>query len=128
MEIEHLKIKAQQNYETGEWAENKCYYDISISRYYYCLYQKIIYISKKRGFYLEISDSKDAHINTISNFIQKLDDKLSDEEKIAITNVKNLRRQRNVADYKEKIIKKNEFNLAFKFFFNNINSIIDRLL
>lgn len=87
-----------------------------------------IYISKKRGFYLEISDSKDAHINTISNFIQKLDDKLSDEEKVAITNVKNLRRQRNVADYKEKIIKKNEFNLAFKFFFNNINSIIDRLL
>jgi hypothetical protein len=48
MDIEILKEKSEQNFITGEWAEKREFYDVSISRYYYCIFQKIIYIKEKR--------------------------------------------------------------------------------
>lgn len=128
MNIEHLKIKASQNYETAEWAEGKRYFDVCISRYYYCLYQKIIYLSRNKGFYKEPIKTESSHNDTITNFIERMSDKLTDEEKIDMGGLKNLRKIRNTAEYNDVMFDKNTFNLAFKFSFNNINEILGRFL
>ena len=128
MSIEFLKDKSEENFKTGEWAEKKSFYDTAISRYYYCVYQKIIYISKKKGFYEVPEKSKDSHIKTINIFISELDCKLSTEEKIIMLKMKNLRRLRNNAEYDEIKTKHNDFNLTFKYSFNNINNIINKFL
>jgi hypothetical protein len=128
MNVEYLKEKACQNFETAEWAEKKRYYDVSISRYYYCIYQKIIYISKKKGFYKDSELLGNSHNITINNFIAGMYEKLTDEEKLDVSNIKSLKRIRNDADYREIVTEKNAFNLAFKYSFNNINKIIDRFL
>ena len=57
-----------------------------------------------------------------------MEEKLTDEEKLDVINIKSLKRIRNDADYKEIMTEKNAFRLAFKYSFNNINKIIDRFL
>ena len=128
MNIEFLKDKSEENFKTGEWAEKKLFYDTAISRYYYCIYQKIIYISKKKGFYQEPEKTEDSHKNTIIMFISELDSKLSSEEKINILQMKDLRRLRNNSEYREIKTKQNDYNLIFKFSFNRINNIVDKFL
>lgn len=128
MSIENLNKKAKENLEVAEWAEKKKYYDVAISRHYYCEYQKIIYISKKLGFYVESQNGEDSHIKTINNFISSPRNKLSDEDKIEISKMQRLRRYRNDADYGEKKMEGNDYNLAFKFCLQSIQDITNKIL
>lgn len=128
MTIEILKVKSEENFETAKLAEKRQYFDVAVSRYYYCAYQKILYISKKRGFYVEPNKTENAHVVTINAFVRNLDAKLASNEKVELLKMKELRRQRNDSDYKE--IKKDskDFNLSFKFHFNGIINIINKLM
>lgn len=128
MDIEYLKDKSEENFNTAVWAEKKRYFNVAISRYYYCLLQKIIYISKKNGFYSEPPNGNGSHEYTINRFISKMGNKLSAKEKVTITQLKKLKRQRVDADYKETKIESNEFNLVFKYNFQNINEIVNKFL
>lgn len=128
MSIEILKEKSHQNLEVAKWAENKHYYDVAISRYYYSEYQKIIYISKKMIFYMEPPKSENSHIYTINNFASSIGHKISDEDKMKILNLKKLRKLRNDADYKEEMIDSKNYSLRFKFVFNDIQDITNKLL
>lgn len=129
MGIENLKEKSEENYKTGEWAEKRGYYDVAVSRFYYCIYQKIIYISKKNGFYNEeLSYKKDSHMETVNNFVSSLNNMIPSEDKISIMKIKNLRRLRNRSDYNETKIGNKDFTLKFKYDFNEINSIINKLI
>lgn len=129
MGIEILKEKAEENYKTGEWAEKKKYYDVAASRYYYCIYQKIIYVSKREGFYnKEVVNKESSHTNTIENFVANLNNSISGEDKITILKTKKLRRIRNTSEYEEIRIDNKQFSLKFKFDFNKINSVIDNLI
>lgn len=128
MSIEILKEKSQQNFEVAKWAEKQSYYDVAISRYYYSEYQKIIYISKKLKFYIDPETGENSHINAIHNFVSSLEEELSDEDKVTMLNMNKLRRLRNDADYKEKTIEANDYNLAFKFTFNTIKDITNKFL
>ena len=53
--------KAQNNYEIAELAETKSYYDVAVSRYYYYLYQNIIFILSQK----HISSEKDKFISAL---------------------------------------------------------------
>lgn len=128
MGLEILKEKSRENFETAEWAEKKKYYDVAISRYYYCAYERIIYISKKEKFNVKPAKNEASHIDTINQFIIVMDKKLSPEEKITLTKMKNLRRLRNEADYGECKFEANEFMLGFKYNYKEIIDVINRFL
>lgn len=125
----NLEIKAQENYKTAEWAEQEKYYDVAVSRYYYSAYQKIICISKRKKFYKDFSGESDSHNKMIKHFSEKLNHKLDGEDIIILNNIQRLRRLRNDSDYSDKKIEtENDFNLMFKFAYNNINEVLNKLL
>lgn len=128
MGLELLKEKSGENFETAEWAEKKQYYDVAVSRYYYCAYERIIYISKKEKFYVKPARNEDSHIKTINQFIIGMDGRLSPEEKTTLTRMKSLRKLRNDADYEECKFATNDFMLGFKYNFKEIIDIINKFL
>lgn len=127
MGFEFLIQKSNENELTADWAENQKYFDVAISRYYYCAFQKIIYLSKKNKFYNEIKDNQYSHEKIVTCLIEHLKDKLTDEEKLQLSHMKKLRKVRNKADYYEKKYNQYDYNLAFKFYYNITIGIINRL-
>jgi len=125
---ENLLKKANENSETAEWAEQREYYDVSISRYYYCLYEKAIYIAMKNGFYSEPKNGKDSHNKFIANFQKNISNRLSDSEIAWLSSFGKLKRLRINADYKLKVTNKEQFELGFKNYYVKINNILDRLV
>lgn len=121
-----LTEKSDMNYKTGEWAENKSFFDIAISRYYYSIYQKIIYILKKNNKYINPPKGENSHIFTINLFIDHINNKLDDEDMSWINEISKIREHRNLADYNEDLIPKNQFILA-KITISNIHNIIKNL-
>lgn len=128
MTIEILKTKSEENFKTAQLAEKKEYFDAAVSRYYYCAYQKILYISKKKGFYVKPKKTENSHVVIINAFVDNFDNKLEGSERVKLLKMKELRKQRNNSDYEEIRIDANDFNLAFKFHFNGIIDIIDKLI
>lgn len=122
-----LLQKADKNRKTAEWAEQQRYYDVSISRYYYCLYQKATYIALKNGFFAYSQGQKDSHNQFIALFQKNMVEKLSEEEIVWIAEFGGLKQQRVNADYKLTVCDENQFNLGFKLYFQSINKILDRL-
>ncbi|MDD4550274.1 MAG: hypothetical protein PHT79_11010 [Syntrophomonadaceae bacterium] len=124
-----LLTKADHNSELGEYAEEKEYFDVAISRYYYALYEKAIYIAKKRNFYLEPKTGLGSHETFINHFTKNVSSKLKPEELRMMGKMKALKRLRVIADYKEESMENiSTYNLKFKYYFNSINSIFDRLI
>lgn len=126
--LELLKEKSAENFTTAEWAEKRKYYDTAVSRYYYCAYERIIYISKKEKFYMEPTKNEDSHVKTINQFICGMRARLSPEEKTTLTKMKILRGHRNKADYGECKFEANYFMLGFKYNFKEIIHIINKFL
>lgn len=127
MSEENLLQKAKNNYEAAEWAESKKYFDVSISRYYYCLYEKAIYIAIKKGFYSYAINSYDSHNQFIANFQKNIQSKLAPEEITWLASFGDLKEQRTYSDYKLKCTNENEFKLGFKLIYQQIDSILNRL-
>lgn len=124
-----LLEKADDNIKTGNFAEKNKYFDAAISRYYYAIFEKIIYISKKNGFYSRPENGKDSHNNTIINFNCNISDKLEIGDITKLTSLLKLKKLRVEADYEEnRINDNNTFNLMFKFYFNEINGVLDKLI
>lgn len=127
MSAENLIQKANNNSKTAEWAEEKAYYDVSISRYYYCLYEKAIYIAIKKGFYSYSINGKDSHNQFIADFQKNIESKLTEKEVVWLASFGDLKTQRTLADYKLKCVNENEFKLGFKLKYQQINDILNRL-
>lgn len=129
MSKNNLIKKAKYNYIVAKWAEDNEYYDVSVSRYYYTLYEKAIYIAKQKRFYNYSSDNKNSHIIFINHFHENIEHLLNESEVAFLNEFGKLRRLRTRSDYYEQIISsKNDFNLEFKFYFNEINNIMDKLI
>ncbi|WP_217303339.1 HEPN domain-containing protein [Clostridium sp. 001] len=127
--MENLLQKSEDNFKTASWAESNNFYDAAVSRYYYSLYEKIIYISKKKGFYTEPPKGQDSHVFIINQFTNNLSSTLPSQDTAKLSSMFRLKKSRAKADYREyKINSKNEFNLVFKFFFNSINEVLDNLI
>ena len=126
--INNLIIKSGQNHETGEWAEKKGYFDIAISRYYYALYQKSLYILQKNPNYKEPKEAYNSHNDTINDLKQEIYSHLKDEEITWLSQFPNLKTYRRDADYRYKMLLKNDFNLGFKYSYDQIASLLDRII
>lgn len=128
MTRDYLLKKAEQNEKTGSWAENNGYFDAAVSKFYYALYQRIIYISKKEGFYCE-PPVTDPHSNTLKIFRENIIGKLEENEKTWIFSLDKLKKCRVNADYKEDIIAdKNEYILIFKAYYKNISNVLKKFM
>jgi len=124
----NLLLKAQRNTEAGIWAEKKEYFDVAVSRFYYALYEKIIYISKKEGFYKK-PPRKNPHNFVIENFKKNIFTKLENRDFISVSRLTRLKKHRVYADYKEDIIEsENDFKLMFKNHYNKIAQILGRFI
>lgn len=127
-----LLEKSKNNKEIAEYSENNKYFDVAVSRYYYSLYQKIIYIIVKYAEF--IPESKSTHVETLTFFkkfvyrnrmseIRKKNLKFS-----VLTSITDLKDKRTESDYKNKIIKnKSSFDSKFGNNYRAINEFLDKL-
>ncbi|PKM89539.1 MAG: hypothetical protein CVU87_05160 [Firmicutes bacterium HGW-Firmicutes-12] len=129
MTRKNLLLKANHNKETAEWAESNSYFDAAVSRFYYSLYEKVIFISKKEGFYSEPPLGADSHVYTITQFKKGILSKLDTSEIAWIASLSKLKTCRVCSDYKEdRIDNTSDYNLIFKISYNSINQILDKLI
>ncbi len=68
----NLLSKAKDNLEVAKYSENKKYYDVAISRYYYYIFQNIIVFLGKNYKEFNISDNDCSHKETIDFLIEKI--------------------------------------------------------
>ena len=125
----NLKLKSDQNYEVAQIAREKEYYDVAVSRYYYSLFQMIDYILLNKKANFTVPSSGGSHRFTIDEFTRfvykKLKkNKLEDEDVADLIVLDDLKRWRQQADYKDRIITREEFNNDFIIKFDSCYSII----
>lgn len=120
--------KSIRNYNTGNWAEENTYYDVAISRYYYSLYQNIIYISKNKGFFKDPPSGSNSHEFMIDLFTRNVYSSLSTIEIKRLSGLRYLKKMRKTADYTSEEINKATFNSQFKTSFVFINNIMEKLI
>lgn len=127
--MKNLLEKSKHNSETADFAEDKEFYDVAVSRYYYSLFEKIIYISKKEGFYQEPEKGEDSHKVTIESFTQNMMSSLEPEDISKCAIMGRLKKMRVDADYKEKRISdRNKFNLSFKCLYNQVDEVLNKFI
>ena len=125
----NLKLKSDQNYEVAQIAREKEYYDVAVSRYYYSLFQMIDYILLNKKANFTVPSSGGSHRFTIDEFnrfvYKKLKkNKLEDEDVADLIVLDDLKRWRQQADYKDRIITREEFNNDFIIKFDSCYSVI----
>ena len=121
-----LKRKAKCNYYVARYAEENKHFDAAVSRYYYYLYESILfYLHYNRLAHLI---DKNNHAKTIDNFIDilKFRSVITDTEMYYLMNLKILRTKRNNADYHQTISISDEeaFDTQFKNMFIRINQLL----
>jgi len=124
----NLITKASQNQLTGEWAEKQGYFDVAVSRYYYALFQKSLFILRMKPGYVDPGGANDSHNRIIKDLYQEIYTQLKDEEITWLAQFPKLKKHRRNADYKYKMLTKNDFNLAFKYGYNQILGLLDRII
>lgn len=122
--------KAKNNHTVGELAEKNKFFDAAINRYYYSLYQKIIFlISVDNNSNTNAYDDRDSHKTTIQEFIEKYRHELSSEQNMYLGYLDALRRERNKADYSNTgIADENEFNKKFKCKYFQSNKVSENII
>lgn len=127
--MDNLLQKAQNNMETAKLAEEHEFYDAAVSRYYYCLYEKIIYLLDKKGLNKE-GQGKNSHQKTIDRLTNNIGEFSSNNGDFALLkSMQEFRKKRNDSDYRNKIIKtKDEFELSCKSYFLKINTLLDKFI
>lgn len=136
--VDILLEKASQNLEIAEIALNKEYFDVAVSRYYYSLYQKIIWLLRKK--YPDYNSYKDngkgSHENTFIDITKYLarnfHKKLEIKECGYLSQLNNLtqdvKRYRHTADYDPRKITDDEFNKEFKNKYKSIEILLDKVI
>lgn len=128
MNLQNLLEKSRNNIKTVEYAEENQFYDVAISRYYYAIFQKIIYISKKKGFYSKPMQNENSHNSTITTFQENMVNVIKNEEITILASMMKLKSLRVKADYEEECIKdKNSYNLN-KCSFNMVNEVLNKYI
>ncbi len=129
----NLKTKSIQNCKVAEYAKDNSYYDVAVSRYYYALLQLINYILYNRKTEFVVSNDGGSHRFTIDEFnkyiYRKCKKKLNDEDYPNLLVIDDLKRWRQQADYKDRLITEKEFSDDFMKKFNLCyNTIREKIL
>lgn len=123
-----LLDKAVQNIETARFAEEKKYYSTAVSRYYYGLYQRIIFLLNEED-YIKNNTVRMKHVDIIDEFVDNYCEKLAPEQRRTLASLRKLRRLRNEADYDNKCYNDNrEFEKIFKRKYNMVDGIVIRVI
>lgn len=130
--INVLLDKSNKNYEIAKIAEDKEYYDVAMSRYYYALFQKVNFLLRKNyDKFKEPNDREDSHASTfhqLNVYVARKCKHLKYEDIADIATTEDLKRYRVQADYKLRITEKEEFQMEFKKKFDPCIKVIDSLL
>ena len=120
--------KSNENLEIALCAENKEYYDVAVSRFYYSIYQKILYYLDKTQMKIDENKKKDkgSHDAIIQLMTQHVN--LFHKEGIeSISYLRGLKLSRKKADYDGEKIKKIKYK-EIKENYEEINNFLDILL
>ncbi|OON99174.1 MAG: hypothetical protein ATN35_01900 [Epulopiscium sp. Nele67-Bin004] len=121
----NLLKKSKQNFKSAEIAQKEKFYDVAISRYYYSIYQKIIYILDMRGIDSTPKNGANSHNETIEKFNETVFKELSFDESKRLQILK-VKQARVKADYDKELYTKEDFNVILTHI-NNIDKILDSL-
>lgn len=129
--IARLLDKAERNYEIAEIAKEKGYNDVTVSRYYYALFQNMNFVILHNNKDFKPPEREDSHINTQMEF-EKIVNKnysklLRDKPGKYMPTFTNLKRLRRKADYTQKFITPEElkdFSVQYAPFYEFIQKII----
>lgn len=119
-----LMIKTEMNKCTAEWAAEQSYYDVAISRYYYSILQKMMYIALKNNYVH--SDTESSHME-IFNYL-KYTCKLAPEQVQVLDIFRKLKTIRIKADYRENLQTKTDFEKDFLYKYNSVNRLLEKVI
>ena len=121
-----LKTKAKSNCEVAKWAENNNYYDVAVSRYYYYIFQHLIFYIEAKNINLNDSRFKKRtyHIKIIGAFIKYIKDTNNYETNSEIGQLYDLRDERNKSDYEKRILNDEMYK---KYFLRKYNLVLKAL-
>jgi uncharacterized protein (UPF0332 family) len=143
--VQHLKnfeVKSEENYQVAKLAHQNNAYNVAVSRIYYSIYQKILYvlsIEKIKGLIEvieeevknELKTSKETagehqiHIKIIDKYVKESKEFKNDMFKIKQLEV--FRRLRNRADYSVEMIEEREYSSAEKMY-EQIKPVLDKII
>lgn len=124
--VNSLLVKATHNHEAGAWAENQGYFDVAVSRYYYALFQKTLFILEQQPGYKQPEQAYNSHNKVIDDLNRVLFSQLKDEEIQWLVEMRRLKKCRVNADYEQMILSAHDFDLGFKYGYNRIKELLDR--
>lgn len=121
---------ALENRAVAIYSENKSYYEIAVSRYYYSVYLIINkYLKDKLGnAYKAPPQGKDSHIFIIEQFLDYIEDKVEDDEYDILELIKELRVHRNNYEYKKNFSSLSDFKKIFKENYEDIEAILNEYI
>ena len=126
---EILCVKAEQNNEIAKIAENKQYFDVAVSRYYYAIYQLMLAVVKHHNPTFK-PDNKSSHKLLYDEFInytgRKPDHyKLTGKQTLSLMNFYSLKDIRKDADYNSSYISKLKFDTFYRYFISMHDAIME---
>lgn len=129
-DCKNLLIKSNQNMECARWAEGRDYYDIALSRFYYSIFQKVIYILDNNGRYKQ--KEQHTHYETIDHLVSYIleNSYFNGQFELVkhVSDIKSLKKKRNVADYENMRISKNSYQNDLKSKCELAMSVLDSII
>lgn len=123
-----LTVKSNENKIVAEWAEGKKYYHVSVSRFYYSLYQKLLHINIVKKLGVKKKYGGYSHYDFVTDCMTALSGRMTDEEIAWISQMRDLRKIRDDAEYSDKEFENKFYNLGFKYPYMNIDNVLNRFL
>src|SRR5690606_15383534 len=110
------------------WAEQRGFYDVAASRYYYALFQKALWFLRQLPGFKEPAGEGSSHVKLIQAFSQEVYAQLKDEEILWIAQFHALRKCRRTADYGHMMLTELEFKQGFKYKYDRVAAVVERVI
>ncbi|MBP2027440.1 hypothetical protein J2Z35_001234 [Acetoanaerobium pronyense] len=123
--------KATQNKECVKWAENKQYYDLAVSRYYYSVYQTVLFLLDKFGISGDNNEKK-THYDTHNKLMKHVTTQNLLQHNYAglqsLAKIPYLKKKRNNGDYSSIYIGEKAYKDDLKHKYEEVLEILDYLV
>ena len=124
-----LKDKSEENERAAKFAAKKECYNVAISRYYYAIFQRMLFYLQNKGIDLNMFKTETNSHNNLKNeffsvFNAQYDKKDKDNIRTSINYFVTLKTYRVKADYYDEYIDKEEYQNTLK---NDILKLLNNL-